>query len=257
MIAWNDRGCREEGFACHSLQCNTSNFWPRRFPFFIVEQEKKQHVRINGRFKGWEATSKHLNGSGCFQEQGGKRLNKEWMLRGKQESWFWNKETSYISLAQYPSDIFTYSLFALSCFSPWAKCKDLDPCGRPAGQISEPTCARASQTSRHDLFGTFTGLTVQIRGDIQQNLRHIILANISSSTTEWMHCKRLKGCCVFLAPNESETDGRAQEASCGSWTVMYVCSTVTLCGRLLTRLDKNEYVQQGRRWCVIKRGTLN
>lgn len=227
-------------------------FLTAKVPFFIVEQEKKQHVRINGRFKGWEATSKHLNGSGCFQEQGGKRLNKEWMLRGKQESWFWNKLHFFCTIS---FRHFYIQFICAKLFQPLSQ--DLDPCGRPAGQISEPTCARASQTSRHDLFGTFTGLTVQIRGDNQQNLRHIILANISSSTTEWMHCKRLKGCCVFLAPNESETDGRAQEASCGSWTVMYECSTVTLCGHLLTRLDKNEYVQQGCRWCVIKWGTLN
>lgn len=37
----------------------------------------------------------------------------------------------------------------------------------------------------------------------------VILAN-SSSSTKWMYCKRLRGRHVFLAANESETDGCAK-----------------------------------------------
>lgn len=47
VIAQNDRGCKEEGFACHSLQCIMGNFWPPRFPV---------SRRLGAAFQRWRET---------------------------------------------------------------------------------------------------------------------------------------------------------------------------------------------------------
>lgn len=61
-------------------------------------------------------------------------------------------------------------------------------------------------------------------------------------------------CIYFLALNESEADGQAQEASCGSWTAMLKCSTKPACGRRLALFGRHKYVQQNQWQCVINKG---